>query len=161
MKFLSVEVALYLYKSTIYHAWMEYSCHVWAAAPSCYLEMFDKLQKRIFRTVGTCYLSSTLVFCRNVTGLSLFYRYYFGITFIWTEVVPFPYSRGRSTSCSDRLQDFSVTIPRCYKDFYVNSFFPRTGRLWNYLLIVCFPLTYDLSGFRPRTDRQLLTVGSL
>ena len=57
MKFLSLEVALYLYKSTIYHAWMEYSCHVWAAAPSCYLEMFDKLQKRICRTVGPCYLS--------------------------------------------------------------------------------------------------------
>ena len=24
---------------------------------------------------------------------------------------------------SDRLHDFSVTIPRCYKDVYVNSFF--------------------------------------
>ena len=32
MKFLSPEVALYLYKSTI-RSCMEYSCHVWARAP--------------------------------------------------------------------------------------------------------------------------------
>ena len=40
------EVALYLYKSTI-HPCMEYCCHVWAASPSCYLELLDKLQKQI------------------------------------------------------------------------------------------------------------------
>ena len=34
MKFLSPEVALYLYKSTIRPS-MEYCCHVWAGAPSC------------------------------------------------------------------------------------------------------------------------------
>ena len=44
MKFLSPEVALYLYKSTI-RLCMEYCCHVWAGAPSCYLELLDKLQK--------------------------------------------------------------------------------------------------------------------
>ena len=53
---------------------------------------------------------------------------------------------------SDRLHDFSVTIPRCYKDVYVNSFFPRTARLWNSLPIECFPLTYDLSGFKSRIN---------
>ena len=51
MKFLSPEVALYLYKST-FHLFMEYCCHIWAVAPSCYLELLDKLQKRISRTVG-------------------------------------------------------------------------------------------------------------
>ena len=34
LKFLSPEVALYLYKSTI-QPWMEYCCNVWAVAPSC------------------------------------------------------------------------------------------------------------------------------
>ena len=43
---------------------------------------------------------------------------------------------------------------------YVNSFFPRTARLWNSLPIECFPLTYDLSGFKSRINRHLLTVGS-
>ena len=37
MKFLSPEVALYLYKSTIQPC-VEYCCHVWAGAPSCYLK---------------------------------------------------------------------------------------------------------------------------
>ena len=46
MKFLSPEVALYLYKSTI-RPCMEYCCHVWAGAPSYYLELLDKLQKRV------------------------------------------------------------------------------------------------------------------
>ena len=51
MKFLSPEVALYLYKSTI-RPCMEYCCHVWAGAPSCCLELLDKLQKQMCRTVG-------------------------------------------------------------------------------------------------------------
>ena len=44
MKFLSPEVALYLPKSTICPC-MEYCCHIWVVAPSCYLELLDKLQK--------------------------------------------------------------------------------------------------------------------
>ena len=51
MKFLSPQVVLYLYKSTIC-PYMEYCCHAWASAPSCYLEFLDKLQKRKCRTVG-------------------------------------------------------------------------------------------------------------
>ena len=51
MKFLSPEVALYLYKSTI-RPCMEYCCHVWAGAPSCHLELLDKLQNQICRTAG-------------------------------------------------------------------------------------------------------------
>ena len=42
MKFLSPEVALYLDRLTI-RPCMEYCCHVWASAPSCYLELLDKL----------------------------------------------------------------------------------------------------------------------
>ena len=42
VRFLSPEVALYLYKSII-HPCMEYCCHVWAGARSCYLELLDKL----------------------------------------------------------------------------------------------------------------------
>ena len=113
MKFLSPEVALYLYKSTI-RPCMEYCCHVWAGAPSCYLELLDKLQKRICRTVGPSLAASLepLAHRRNVASLSLFYRYCFGRCS--SELVPLPYSRGRSTHYSDRLHDFSVTIPRCY-----------------------------------------------
>ena len=51
MKFLSPENALYLYKSTI-GPFMEYRCDVWTGASPCYLELLDKLQKRICRTGG-------------------------------------------------------------------------------------------------------------
>ena len=50
MKFISPKGALYLYKSILQRC-MIYCCHVWAGAPSCYLEMLDKLQKRICRTI--------------------------------------------------------------------------------------------------------------
>ena len=45
-------------------------------------------------------------------------------------------------------------------DVYVNSFFPQTARLWNYLPIKCFPLTYNLNGLKSRINRHLLTVFS-
>ena len=61
---------------------------------------------------------------------------------------------------SNRLHDFSVAIPRCCKDVYVNNFFPRTAILWHSLPIECFPLTYDLNGFKSRTNRHLSTAGS-
>ena len=162
MKFLSPEVALYLYKSTI-RPCMEYCCHVLGGAPSCYLELLDKLQKQICRTVGPSLAAflEPLAHRRNVTSLCIFYRYYFGrCSSELAQLVPLSYSRGRSTRYSDRLHDFSVTIPRCYKDVYVNSFFPRTARLRNSLPIKCFPLTYDLSGFKSRINRYLLTVVS-
>ena len=70
MKFLSAEVALYLYKLTI-QPYMECCCHVWAGAPSCYLELLDKLQKWICRTVGPTLAASLepLAYRRNVTSL--------------------------------------------------------------------------------------------
>ena len=159
MKFLFPEVALYLYKSTI-RPCMEYCCHVCSGAPSCYLDLLDKRQKRIYRIVGPSLAGSLepLAHRRNVSSLSLSYRYYFGRCS--SELVSLPFSRGRSTRYSDRLHDFSVTIPRCYKDVYVNSFFLRTAKLRNSLPIECFPLTYDLSGFKSRINRHLLTVGS-
>ena len=162
MKFLSPEVVLYLCKSTIWPC-MEYCCHVWAGAPSCYLELLDKLQKRICRAVGPSLAASLepLDHHQNVVSLSLFYRYYFGrCSSEMTPLVPLPYSPGRSTHYSNRSHDFSVIIPRCYKDVYVNSFLLRTAKLWNSLSIECFPLTYDLSDFKSRINRYLLTVGS-
>ena len=79
MKFFSPEVALYLCKSTI-RSWMKYCCHVLAGAPSCYLELLEKLQKRICRTVSPSHTASVepLAHRRNIASLSLFCSYYFG-----------------------------------------------------------------------------------
>ena len=94
VKFLSPEIALYLYKSTI-RPCMEYCCRVWAGAPNCHLELLDKLQKRICRTVGLSLAASLepLAHRRNVASLLLFYRYYFGrCSSELAKVVPLPYS---------------------------------------------------------------------
>ena len=140
---------------------MEYCCYVWAGAPVCYLELLDKSQKRTFRTVGRS-LAVPLAYCRNGASLSLFCRHYFGrCSSELAQLVPRLYSWGGSTRYSDRLRGFFVTIPRCHKDVYVNSFFLRTARPWNFLPIEWFPLTYDLNGFKSRINRHLLTVVSL
>ena len=95
---------------------------------------------------------------QNVAKLSIFCRYYCGrCSSELAKLVPLPFSQRRSTRYSDRLHDFSVTIPRCYKDVSVNSFFPGTARLWYSLPIECFPMAYD---HRSRINRRLLTVGS-
>ena len=162
MKFLSPEIALYLYKSTI-HPCVEYCCHIWAGAPSCYLVLLGKLQKQICRTAGPLPATShkVLAHCWNVACWNLFYRYYFGrCPSELAQLVPFLFFRGRSTRYSDRMHDFSVTIPRCYKDVYVNSVFLCTARLLNSLPMECFPLTYDLNGFQFKMNRHILTVGS-
>ena len=115
---------------------MEYCCHVWAGVPRCYLEFLDKLPKWICKTVGLSFAASLepLAHRRNIASLSLFYRYYFGrCSSKLAQLVPLPYCCVRSTFYSDRLHDFSVTISICYKDVYVNSFFPHTVRLWNSL----------------------------
>ena len=115
-----------------------------AGAPSCYLELMDNLQKQICRTAGPSFSVSLepLDHRQNVASLRLFYMYYFGrCSSEPAELVPIPYSRGRSTCYFDRLHDFSVAIPRCYKVVYITSFFPRTARFWNFLPIEWFPLT--------------------
>ena len=69
MKFLAPEVSLYLYKSTICPC-MKYCCYAWAGAPSCYLELFDKLQKRTCGTVGPSLAAflEPLAHCQNVAS---------------------------------------------------------------------------------------------
>ena len=53
---------------------MEYCCRAWVSALSRYLDMLDKLQKRMCRTVASSLTVSLepLVLRRNATSLSLF-----------------------------------------------------------------------------------------
>ena len=138
----------------------------WTSAPSCFLELLDKLQKQICRTVGPSLAVSLepLAHRQNVVSLNFFYRYYFGrCSSELAQLVLLTYSRGRSICYSDRLHDFSIAITRCYKEVYVNSFFPRTAKFWNSLPI-CLLLTFDLNGFlngfKSRINRHLLSVDS-
>ena len=136
------EFALYLCKSARSYglAWM-----LLPIFGLVLVDMLDELQKRVCRTSIIQFTTSRW----HVSCLSLSYRYCLGrCTSEQAELVLPPYSRGKSTRYSDRLHEFSVTIPSCYKDVYFNSFFPRTARLWNSLPIECFRLTYDINEFR-------------
>ena len=88
-----------------------------------------------------CCHSWTLGSSSNVASLSLFCRYYFGrCSSELAQLVPLSSSRGRSTRYSDRLDDFFLTIPRCYKNIYIDtvSFLAQLGSgilcLWNAFL---------------------------
>ena len=58
-------------------ACMVYCCHVWAGGPSCYLELLDKLQKQICKTVGSSIAASLepLTHHQNVAS-------YIGVTLV-------------------------------------------------------------------------------
>ena len=124
---------------------MEYCCHVWAGA-----------EKWICRTVGLFFAACLDSLAHHWTGTSLSYfcRCYIGRCISeLAQLFPLPYSWGRFSHYSDRSHDFAVTIPRCFKDVYVNSFFLHTARPWNSLSMVCFPLKYDLNGIKSRINR--------
>ena len=83
-----------------------------------------------------------------IASLSLLCRYYFvryssGLA----ELVPLSRSRGVSTCYFNSLHDFLVTIPICYKDVYINSFFLRTSIPYNCLPAEYFLFAFDLLGF--------------
>ena len=72
MKFLSPEVAFYLYKSTM-QSRIEYFCYVCAGIPSCHMAMLKKPQKWIYRTTSPSLAVSIepLAQCRNVATFSI------------------------------------------------------------------------------------------
>ena len=123
-----------MYKSTK-HPCMEYCCYVWAGAPSCYLELLDKLQKQICRAVGPSLAASLepLAHCRNVASLSLFYRYYFvRCSSELAQLVPLPFFWGRSTCYSDCMSFLSPFLE--LQGCLCQQFLPRTARLWIFCL---------------------------
>ena len=62
---------------------MEWLAIFWVSAPSCYLELLDKLEKWICRIVGPSLATSLepMAHHRNVASLSFFCRYYYNTYF--------------------------------------------------------------------------------
>ena len=66
-------------------------------------------------------------------------KYYFGrYSSELAKLVPLPYSHRKLTPYSDRLHDFPVIIPGCYKDDHINSFFPATFGVCDSVPTECF-----------------------
>ena len=121
------------------HAWntvVMFGLTLQVATCNCYISYKNgptgPTKRTSKRTVGPSLAASleSLTHRRNIASLSLFYRYNFGrCSSELVLLAPILYFQGRFSRYSDRLHDFSVTITRCYKDVYVNSFFPCTARL--------------------------------
>ena len=104
----------------------------------------------------TCCLSWTL---GSSSKLSPFYRYYFDRCLSeLAELVPIHVLEGVPLVILIDCMNFFLSIPRCYKDAYVNKFFPGRARLWNSLPIQCFPLTFYLNASKSRINWHLLNV---
>ena len=92
--------------------------------------------------VHECRLSQNQPSISLATSLSHFYWYSFAKCLSeLAQLVPLSYSGSRSTSYSNRLHDFSVTIPNILQVClcqYV-SFFPNVARHWNTPPDKCFP----------------------
>ena len=66
----------------------------------------------------------------DVVSPNLSYRYYFSrYSYELAELVSIPYFLGSSTHYLNGLLVFLVTIPRCYNNVSINTFFPFTARL--------------------------------
>ena len=126
MKFLSSEVAWCFYKSTI-RSCIEYCFHDWVGATSCYLNIGISCKNWNVGLLIIHHSCDILPHYQNLATLGLFCRYCFGR--YSPELFVLPYFGGGYIRYSNKLYDFSVTIPVCYKDVYVRSFFTRTARL--------------------------------
>ena len=97
-----------------------------AATRNCWINY-----KNICRTIGSFLTASIepLTHCRNVTSLSIFYRYYFArFSSKLAQLIPF---RGTSTRYSDRLHDFSVTVRRCSEAQDFSAYRMLSFDLWS------------------------------
>ena len=92
------------------------------------------LQKLIWRTVGPSLPTSLepLAHRQNVACLSLFYRWYFGrCSFELAQLVPLPFSWGRSTHYSDRLHSFPEdNIYIVWNVLLLSNFMEKIEKFW-------------------------------
>ena len=116
MMFLSPEVALYLYNSI--RPYMKYCCPVWSVSLVATRNCQASYKNEYGGLLILCllFLLKPLAHHQNVTSLNLILHYFGICSSELAKLVPLPLSGKRSTCYSDRLHDFSVTIPRCYKD---------------------------------------------
>lgn len=116
----------------------------YAGAPNCYLNMLGKLCRTDDPTLVA--FVESLVRCRNIVSLGLFWRYYLGIcSSKLAELIPFPNFLGRSTRYSDELRHSPVTIPAMNDiEIHVNNFFLCAVTFWNSFPAECFPLNCNV-----------------
>ncbi|XP_065672225.1 uncharacterized protein LOC136090045 [Hydra vulgaris] len=114
------------------------------------------MQKRIINIAGPVLAANLQPLSHrcNVASLSLFYKYYNGhYSKELASLVPSTKIHYRVNRHSNKCHPFSVTVPKCSKNSYSSSFFPRTSVLCNSLPSSCFPDLYNLQSFNSSVNR--------
>ena len=141
---------------------MEYCCHVWAGADQIHLNCLDKVQRRVRGLIGEDLFSTLQPHShqRDVSSLSLFYRYYHGDCSeeLHSLVPPAKTIPVRTllAATTEKHHPHSLQVPKATSKFHQESFFPRTVREWNKLPTECFPQSYNLDTFKTRVNSHLL-----
>jgi len=149
---------LQLYKAQV-RPLLEYSSHIWGAAPSSVLKILDRVQERAIRLIGDSSITSslpTLKHRRSVGDLCLFYRYYFGRCS--TQIAgcvppPLLLSVNRRSRLTDSSHKYAVAISTSRSSLGQMSFFSRVGKLWNSLPPSVFPAEYNLQQFKLKVNQ--------
>ena len=157
-RYLSPASILYLYKSQI-RPKMEYCCHIWGGAAQTSLSCLDRVQRRLRYLVGDELFSTLppLVHRRNVSSLSLFYRYHNAkCSEELHSLVPPKKEFARETRLAKKSHEHTLSEPTAQKKAHGQSFIPRTTTQWNALPSECFPEKYDLDAFKSNVNSYLL-----
>jgi len=149
---------LLLYKAQI-RPLLEYSSHIWGAAPDSVLNILNKVQDRAVRLIGDPSVSnslSSLSHRRSVGELCLFYRYYFGhcsSQIAGCVPPPLQMSSNRTSRLTNSSHNFAVAIGTSRSSIGQRSFFSRVGKLWNSLPSSVFPAEFDLQKFKSKINQ--------
>ena len=102
----------------------------WADATICYLDILDKLQKHICRTVGFWLAASLkhLTHCQDAASLNLFHRYYLDFHPNWLNWFYFLVLKKGPLVTLNSLHDFLSLFLDVIR-MPMSSFFPRTATL--------------------------------
>ena len=149
---------LTLYKAQI-RPCLEYGSHLWRGASKYSLASLDTIQKRAIRLIDDSALTDSLdslAHRRNVSALSLYYRYYHGMcSDELKSMIPPKACFARSTRFADSQHSFAVKLEKCPTTSFTNTFILMTSRNWNSLPASIFPSTYNLQTFKTRVHKNL------
>ena len=138
---------------------LKYDSHLWRGASKYSLASLDTIQKRAIRLIDDSLLTDSLdslAYRRNVSALSLYYRYYHGRSSDELKsVIPPKACLARSTRFADSQHSLAVKLEKCRDTSFANTFLPMTSRNRNSLPASIFSSTYNLQTFKTRVPKHL------
>ena len=155
--YLTKESILYLYKTQI-RPILEYCSHLWSRSTATGTALLDRIQNRVNNLIGPelSQKLEPLSHRRDVSSLSLFYRYQTGLcsSQLHRSVPPLKQFKRQLRSAASSHK-YTLEVTRCRTAHYQNSFFPQTTKLWNTLPANVFPDSPNLTKFKTSINRSL------